>query len=502
MLMNPQAAENSKSTKRFIDLLPWIGVFVLVAVLYLPGLNHGIWTDEYSSIEIAFSDTFQDSLQSYDHPPLYFILLRLWGFVSIAEPMLRGLSILFSISALILLMICLNRSSKMAALLGGVFFVSLPILVRYAQEIRHYGLLLMLLAAAYLLIMKIAEEGRGYIPYLALTLILSLAAATHLIAIFMFTPLLLFWGLQSRDRINRVKALKIMSTFVLPTLTFLYFYLFFLRGADKTSGWWIPEPSIAVAVDVLKRNVGFNAFEYGYTLFAENALILGTYKILLGGVLLLLLAGVVLGNWKKSYPFLLAALLFYLQIVVFSMVHTPILWYRTVIPGLLPLIAFLALQLSTVHIKALRIPIYVSFGALCAGYTLFWMASQAGIPEENWRALSYEIRDVYQEDDVVYFFPSYAKGPVDYYFPLPDENGSAIPLLEGTIATAMTVHAEKNAAAQSVYVVLRQDKTSLKHTEAINSFLDKLVKKFNTHEVKIYDGNLYLWCFTKPDGVN
>src|ERR1700687_2056703 len=79
-------------------------ILALAAMLRLLGLNKGIWLDEFSSISIAQADPFWPALASYDHPPLYFLLLRGWCSVNNAESFLRLPSVLCGVATVIVLM--------------------------------------------------------------------------------------------------------------------------------------------------------------------------------------------------------------------------------------------------------------------------------------------------------------------------------------------------------------------------------------------------------------
>ena len=64
-----------------------LAVLVVLSALALRliGLSKGIWLDEWLSIRTSGSADLMGALRSYDHPPLYFVLLRAWSILGSDE---------------------------------------------------------------------------------------------------------------------------------------------------------------------------------------------------------------------------------------------------------------------------------------------------------------------------------------------------------------------------------------------------------------------------------
>ena len=136
------------------------------------------------------------------------------------------------------------------------------------------------------------------------------------------------------------------------------------------------------------------------------------------------------GDWRRSLPFFLAAVCYWMLLLGYSLVATPIFWYRIVLPGLIPLIGFIALQIDGMRIRRVKIAAFTGIIILCTVFTAGWTVHSAWVPYEQWRQLSESLKTQWAENDLVLFYPHYSEGPVRYYFPdLSSERG--IPVKKG-----------------------------------------------------------------------
>lgn len=143
-----------------IVLLSGITVFVLAMVF---SIGQSIWFDEGYSILLAKSDfSHLMALTAVDaHPPLYYILLKLWGGVfGFSEYALRSLSAVMLSGAVVLMMLLLKRLfSVRVALLSLPFILIAPFLIRYGYEVRMYSLAsLIVVAATYVLVIAYEKQ--------------------------------------------------------------------------------------------------------------------------------------------------------------------------------------------------------------------------------------------------------------------------------------------------------------------------------------------------------
>lgn len=153
------------------EILGWVlGAVALVALTAGPGAaTRALWTDELFSLTTAEENaaTILKLLADYqpgyfDHPPLYFLLLRsvlLFGNSPLA---LRFLSLLFAAGALALWSLEARRGGlSLGAAAALMLLLALhPSLRLHAQEVRMYSLVLFLAAAAWTLTRRL-YEARG-----------------------------------------------------------------------------------------------------------------------------------------------------------------------------------------------------------------------------------------------------------------------------------------------------------------------------------------------------
>ena len=138
-----------------------LGVFLISLLL---SYGQSVWFDEGYSILLAkhsFSDLL--SLTAVDaHPPLYYILLKLWGSVfGFGEVALRSLSAVLMGGAVMVAILLLKKLfSARVALAAVPFIVFAPFLLRYGYELRMYALAtLIAVSATYTLVKARASEG-------------------------------------------------------------------------------------------------------------------------------------------------------------------------------------------------------------------------------------------------------------------------------------------------------------------------------------------------------
>ncbi|MDX1613495.1 MAG: glycosyltransferase family 39 protein [Candidatus Promineifilaceae bacterium] len=234
---------DSKSARVYWGLL--FLILGLTLVTRLVGLNKGIWQDEYSSIAvISRGDSLLASLRNYDHPPLYFLLLKGWGnLFETSEASLRAFSILLALLTQAVTFVWLKRYSFAAALMGVFLLAVLLILFRYSQEIRHYQLLLLLTTASFWAASSITESGANWRSYLYLTLFLAGAILVHLVGLFVILMVMVFLVLDSWLKSRSLDWRWLAFVGALPSACFLLLYFWFLAGVSKSTGWWKPVPT-------------------------------------------------------------------------------------------------------------------------------------------------------------------------------------------------------------------------------------------------------------------
>jgi hypothetical protein len=456
-----------------------IGILLSGFGIRLMGLDKGIWLDEYDSLRVAFSSDFLQQLQLYDHPPLYFVLLRLWSLISIREEFLRLLSVFFGIGTVAVVMKWVKQHSHLGSLLAGFYCATLPIMLRYSQEIRDYSLLLFATALSFFFASRILAEPEKLSGYLGLAFSLSAAVATHLVGVMLLLSIFMYMIITSPAL---GKSKRILLSFAAPLCVFLLLFFFFLQETKKDPAtWWMPAISLNLILTMVKSVLGVSeASQFFETL--QNSLpvlrssVVALIKIVVAGLGIGLL---VAGSWKRSLPLLAGAMAYWIQLIIYSILVLPIFWYRTFLPGMIPFIGFIGLQIATIHMRKLKILAVILLILICVVFAMNWISSEAGKPYEEWREISQSLKSAWQPDDVVIFYPDYVEGPVRYYVDLPSKAIISLPV----DADMRKVDEEisrivKQNESSAVFLIVRSDLLVQKHAENYQYLLAYLESEF------------------------
>lgn len=135
---------------------------LLFLILAVPGLmNRAVWFDELASIQVATQDFPQLlNMTAHDtHPPLFFLLLKIWSQFSMNLQFLRIFSLVMGIGNLILMgKLSQKILPKKAAMIATVLFSISPFHVYYATEIRMYVLFIFETLILTLFLLKFIKE--------------------------------------------------------------------------------------------------------------------------------------------------------------------------------------------------------------------------------------------------------------------------------------------------------------------------------------------------------
>ncbi len=207
---------------------------VLAATLLAFALRSGsllaqsLWRDEVDALLFA-TRPLSDSLGMFRQPgqngPLFFLALRPWlAAVGHGEFALRFPSVLFGTLAVPLIFVLIARvAGRRVGLVAALLMATAPYGVWYGQEAKMYALLTVLCPASLLAIVWLRER-RGWQPWLALYLLTSLSAYTHLLAA-LIVPVQLVWLVlipwNERPLRRLLAALLYLLALALPYLPFL-----------------------------------------------------------------------------------------------------------------------------------------------------------------------------------------------------------------------------------------------------------------------------------------
>jgi uncharacterized membrane protein len=158
-----------------------------------------LWFDEIFSVhaaEMAWSDLFNFVARDLIHPPLFYVILKLWiGVTGEGVFALRMLPVLFSLLAVVPF-INLAKELKferpVIAIALGLMAVN-GALIKYTQTLRMYSLLMFLAIASMWLFARFFNRGKSFVPLLIVNFFLIythyfgwLVVGTEIVALLIF----------------------------------------------------------------------------------------------------------------------------------------------------------------------------------------------------------------------------------------------------------------------------------------------------------------------------
>ena len=383
-------------------------ILIIAASIRLIGLDKGIWCDEHHSISQTYEKDLVSALSKLrqnDHPPLYFLMLNYWSRLNSNEPFLRLLSVVFGMGFIIAAMEWLKSYNHSASLLSGLYLATAPMVIRYAQEIRGYALLMFATALAFYFAAKIIRQPQKTTGYVGVMISLAMAVSTHLIGIFLLIPIAGYVLFSLHPK--KLRPLAAIMAVAAPAVIFIFFYSFYLKWVEKDASWWIPSVTWAGVAKIAGQ-----FFFRPSRLWSQT----GNDILLWCTLSMLVLPAFWWKNTKRYYGLALAALLYWLQIVGFSLIKVPVLLHRTALPGVLPFIGFITLQICAIPRKTFKTGLVLIYIFLCCNAGAFWLYHRAGKPNEQLRAVSNKLASQWQPGDKVVFLRDSAQIHVRYYF--------------------------------------------------------------------------------------
>ena len=395
-------------------------MFVFAIGIRLPGINASLWIDEAGSVARATAENFWATARADVHPPLYFLLLR-WGLqVTNSFAILR----LFSVAAGVGLVgagIFFFRRTPVAAIALGSILAGLPELVSQSEQLRPYALLFLLLGVALMISIQIAsgECTRG--ARISLTLVLVAAAATHIGTAFFILALAPLLAWPARKSGPRAVAISLLPLVPSGVVLLVLEFGFLQSPAGLPEGWWIPRARPGQIAAALSDATGWTDL----AALGDDA-----SRHAAGGGAVLRAVGFgaavygIFAAWGRrrrapvSVLLLASGLVYLVTLVAYSQVTEPLVIGRTILPGLLPIAAGIALGIAANPRSAQRA------GALVAIAVFFLLASEHGLrraftPAKGLRGLAAEARGRYRPGDQVVLLRAMDYGLRPYWADLP-----------------------------------------------------------------------------------
>jgi mannosyltransferase len=191
-MMAGRAGRRERTTRGLV----LAATFLAFALRALSLLSQSLWRDEVDALLFA-TRPLPELLAMFRQPgqngPLFFLALRPWlAAAGHSEYALRFPSVLFGALAIPWAYVLLRRMTDLpVALVGALLMAVAPYGVWYGQEAKMYALLTVLGPASLLAILWLRVK-HGWQPWVALYVVTSLAAYTHLLAV-LIIPIQVLW---------------------------------------------------------------------------------------------------------------------------------------------------------------------------------------------------------------------------------------------------------------------------------------------------------------------
>ncbi len=348
-----------------------------------------LWFDEIFSVHAAehsWDTLFSFAAADLIHPPLFYVLLKLWiGIGGETVFWLRLLPVLFSILAVIpFLMICKELKLKLltVAVAFSLFAVN-GASIKYAQEVRMYSLLLFLSLCSIWLFTRFFIKGKSFA---ALVIVNVLLVYAHYFGWFVVVS-----EVAAILIIQRIKILQTLLMFGITLACFLPWLIAVIQAANSGSDLnqnigWMTRPGFSGIFDFV-----FDSIEPFY--FQQSSAEPSSILFISIALLLLISAAKVfyLFDWKSvedrtaSYLLTIFISMPILLAFIASWILPASIWgSRHLIIVFAPISILAALFLTSIKIQPVKIALIGT--AFIITSAAFLMRLQTPQPEFIWCA--------------------------------------------------------------------------------------------------------------------
>jgi len=358
----------------------WLIVIALVCLVYISLrlwrlTDSCLWFDEIFSIHAAEYDwrnLFWFVAQDLIHPPLFYVLLKIWIAIG-GESLfwLRFFPVFFS-SAAIIPFVLLCRQLKLSlptVALSLTFFAVNGSLIKYAQEVRMYSLLLCVGLVSIWLFVRFLNLGKGFS---FLILVNILLVYSHYFGWLIVASEVLAVVILARERLKQISLMFVITLFGFAPWLYAVWQASKINSNVGQNIGWMSKPNLLSIFQFV-----FDLFEPIYFQNSNRdapAIFLITLPILAVG---LIVFGLYLADWKNETVIekrnFFLPLIFTVAPVALAFAASWILPYsiwgtRHLIIAFAPFAILMAIAFSTTKFRSLK------FAGLCVIFPLFGAA--------------------------------------------------------------------------------------------------------------------------------
>ena len=262
-----------------------VAVLALAATLRLIGLGEeSFWFDEgytVAFVSLPFIKMLKCMPAHEPHPPLYFIIMKLWSYLGVSEVLLRFPSVICGVVTVWVLWLLVRENwGTTPAFAAALLCATSGITIWYSQEARMYSLVLLLAAFSMKYFLRFLSPSRPPEKSDSAGLVVITAALvyTHNVAVLLLAAQVLFmcaWGAVNRKNpgpVARFKKWGLSQCALLITLV-PWVSLFVIQRGYVQSGFWIPRPTLRMLMDYIRYLLVFESEGISFRMLAPLAVV-------------------------------------------------------------------------------------------------------------------------------------------------------------------------------------------------------------------------------------
>ncbi len=251
-----------------INLPKYYGILILTVVGFILRLVHiheySFWMDEGYTIvistEFSFSEMIWVVLTADNHPPLYYIFMKLWFLIfPVNEISARNPSLIFgSLCIPGIFMLGKEISNEKTGYIAAFFLTFSAFHIRYSQEARMYSILTFFSIVAAYYFVKYIDGNHDVLNKFSLLILIALYL--HVYSVFLLVAFNAIAYLQDKFNHDWIKHNSIIVSLYLP-----YVYFAIYRYFSIKNGFWIAKPNMT--------DIYFAVISYFYSADLMNLLL-------------------------------------------------------------------------------------------------------------------------------------------------------------------------------------------------------------------------------------
>jgi ABC-type xylose transport system permease subunit/uncharacterized protein (DUF2141 family) len=397
----------------------WPLLIILAVAFYMTGISHeSLWCDEAFSANVAGYGWLQllKSTASDVHPPLYYLLLKLFrmGFGN-SEFSLRLPSVLGAIG-----MICLGAGpisrlfGKRVAVIYAFIVMATPVVLIMAHEARMYSIAMFTVTASCLYGLLILKENRkaDWVKFAASVLASAYLHYFAMMTVFFVNVFVGLWILRRKRALTR-RFITVCGVLIALWLPWLFFFIGQVTRVSKAF-WVSPFESLTILTSLLQTYYYKN-----FSPFEGAVVFLGLLSLCVAsGLFIVTLVRTLKEGKKQTFTVIFYFLSVYVATmataVLVSLTMQPILYPRYMIVCAGCLLVPLSIGISELRTRNGQVAVF-------ALLILFNISTIRNVYTKEFNGAFRQIKDklagVMHEGDLVVTSDCHAISPAIHYLP-------------------------------------------------------------------------------------